>query len=67
MCERLVATVLSTARPTAPASCCETFTTPEPSPASSLGISDMAICSSGMNEAPAPNPSSRKAMKMRGK
>ena len=64
---RLVAIVLSTARPTAPASCWETLTTPEPNPASALGISDIAICSNGMNDAPAPTPSNRMAKKIWGK
>ena len=40
---------------------------PEPKPASALGISDIPICSSGMNEAPAPTPSMRKAKKIVGK
>ena len=64
---RFAAIVLSTARPTAPAICWDTLTMPEPNPASSLGISDIPIWSSGMNERPAPRPSSRKAKKIWGK
>ena len=64
---RFAAMVLSTASPMAPAICWDTLTTPEPNPASSLGISDMPICRSGMNESPAPAPTSRKATKIWGK
>ena len=64
---RFVAMVLSTASPIAPAICCDTLTTPDPNPASSLGISDMPICSSGMNESPAPAPTRRKPKKTWGK
>ena len=53
---RYVASVPRTARPMAAASCNDTFTIAEPSPASRGGTSDMAMVRSGKNEVPAPRP-----------
>ena len=63
----LAAIVLSTARPSAPLICCETLVMPDPSPASAVGTSAMAIVSSGMKALPIPKPIAKQARKMVGK
>ncbi len=52
-------TVPSTATPIAAETCSEVLTMPLASPASAGGTSAMAIVSSGMNDIPAPRPTSR--------
>ena len=63
----LAASVLSTARPSAPLICWETLVIPEPSPASAAGTSAIAIVSSGMNALPMPRPIAKQAKKIVGK
>ena len=63
----LAASVLSTARPSAPLICWETLVIPEPSPASAGGTSAIASVSSGMNALPMPRPIAKQAKKIVGK